>query len=268
MAASGPIERLEAALAGIGPLALAVSGGVDSMTLAHVAHRRPGGDALVFHALSPAVPAEATARVRRHAEAWGWALETVNAGEMEDPRYLENPANRCFFCKSNLYARIAGLTRRTIASGANTDDLGDYRPGLAAARERRVRHPYVEAGIGKAEVRAIARDLGLDDLAELPAAPCLSSRLETGIAVTAERLALVEAAEALLRAELGPGTLRCRLRKAGIAVELEPALLERAGAGTRARIEALLAARGHSGPVAVEPYRMGSAFLRAGRERA
>ena len=108
---------------------------------------------------------------------------SIDAGEFADPRYRANPVNRCYFCKHNLYGTIATRFEGTILSGTNTDDLGDFRPGLKAADEHRVRHPFVEAGLAKSDVRALARELRLDDLAELPAAPCLSSRVETGIAV-------------------------------------------------------------------------------------
>lgn len=263
MASGDPVARLRAVIGEIGPMAVALSGGVDSMTLAHVAHRCLGGDAVMFHALSPAVPAEASARVRRHAETAGWRLEVINAGEMSDPRYLENPVNRCFFCKTNLYSRIAGLTDLTIASGTNVDDLGDYRPGLDAARDHRVRHPYVEAGLTKDEVRRVARALGLDDISELPAAPCLSSRIETGIRVTSERLALVEAVETALRDDLGQGVIRCRVREAGVVVELGEDLLSRLRAPSRARVETVLRDHGHDGAASFEAYRQGSAFLRA-----
>jgi len=257
-----PRSRLEDVIDGIGPLALAVSGGVDSMTLAHVAHARLGEGAVMYHALSPAVPGEATERVRRHAEQAGWRLEVINAGEMQDPRYLENPVNRCFFCKTNLYSRIAGLTERVIASGTNVDDLGDYRPGLEAARDHRVRHPYVEAGLTKCDVRVVARGFGLDDLSELPAAPCLSSRIETGLRVTTERLALVEAVETALRDRMGPGDIRCRVRGSGIAVELDDGLLSTLGEETRRDISALVAEHGAADVVSFEAYRRGSAFLR------
>lgn len=262
MTTGDPGKRLREVVDAIGPVALAVSGGVDSMTLAHVAHRRLGDGAVMFHALSPAVPSEASARVRRHAEAGGWRLEVINAGEMGDPRYLENPVNRCFFCKTNLYSRIAGLTELTIASGTNVDDLGDYRPGLEAARNHRVRHPYVEAGLTKDDVRGVARDLGLDDLSELPAAPCLSSRIETGLTVTSERLALVEAVETALRDDLGQGTIRCRVRQVGVVVELGPDLLARLEASGRECVQTILLDHGHDGGAAFEAYRQGSAFLR------
>ncbi len=257
------IGCLETVIDGIGSLAIAVSGGVDSMTLAHVAQARIGERATMFHALSPAVPAAATARVRAHASRGGWRLDIINAEEMNDPRYLENPLNRCFFCKTNLYSRIAGFTAATIVSGTNLDDLGDFRPGLKAANNHRVRHPYVEAGIAKSDVRGIASDLGLDDLADLPAAPCLSSRIETGIRVTPERLALIEAIEVVLRMSLGDGTIRCRVRNSGVVVELEPAFLMRLGRADRDRVAEILAAHGQAGPAAFDAYRQGSAFVDA-----
>jgi uncharacterized protein len=158
---------LSTVLGGYPRLAIAVSGGVDSMTLAHAAHRRLPAVTMV-HAVSPAVPAHATARVRAHAERAGWRLIVTGAGEFDDPRYRENAVDRCYFCKTNLYARIAAVTDGPIASGANLDDLSDYRPGLTAAAEHGVVHPYILAGMDKAAVRALARDSGLDDLAELP----------------------------------------------------------------------------------------------------
>jgi pyridinium-3,5-biscarboxylic acid mononucleotide sulfurtransferase len=257
---------LHAVLDGMDEVAVAVSGGVDSMTLAVVAHRRLGQAASMVHAISPAVPPEATARVRAHATREGWRLEVIDAGEFEDERYLANPANRCFFCKTNLYGAIASRTRGIILSGTNLDDLGDWRPGLQAASDHDVRHPYVEAGLDKTAVRALARSLGLDDLAELPAAPCLSSRLETGIGVTAERLRLVHAVERLIERELAPATVRCRILYDGIAIQLDPDALARisgpGGEKLKKEIGRVLAEHGRVGPVRFEPYRMGSAFHR------
>ena len=148
------------------------------------------------------------------------AAYEVDAGEFADPAYRANPVNRCYFCKSNLYARIARVTEGPIASGANLDDLGDYRPGLIAAAEHRVRHPFVEAGMAKAAVRALARSFDLADISELPAQPCLSSRIETGIAISADDLAFVACMEQALAPHVAPGTdLRCRVTHGGIVVE-------------------------------------------------
>jgi uncharacterized protein len=235
-------------------LAIAVSGGVDSMTLAHAAHRRLPAVTMV-HAVSPAVPAHATARVRAHAERAGWRLIVTGAGEFDDPRYRENAVDRCYFCKTNLYARIAAVTDGPIASGANLDDLSDYRPGLTAAAEHGVVHPYILAGMDKAAVRALARDSGLDDLAELPAQPCLSSRVETGLPIRADDLAFIDRMERLLAPHLPPGTdIRCRVTHGGIVVEASVDL------GDDGAARDLCAAEGRRF-LGVKPYRRGAAFL-------
>jgi pyridinium-3,5-biscarboxylic acid mononucleotide sulfurtransferase len=259
--------RLDAILSEIGPVAVAVSGGVDSLTLATAAHAH---GALMVHAVSPAVPEEATARVRAEAGRRGWDLAVIEAGEFADPAYRRNPVNRCFFCKTNLYGAIRTRTDRPIVSGANLDDLGEYRPGLDAARAYAVRHPYVEAGMDKAAVRALARDLGLGAVAELPAAPCLSSRVETGIAIEPGTLRFVHAVERLVGAALGGGggagrAVRCRVRAAGIVVELDPQSLAALSDDDRSALRERIAAEAEEGlaaaPVAFAPYRTGSAFL-------
>lgn len=249
---------LEAILADLPNLAIAVSGGVDSMTLAHAAHRAGLPGLLVVHALSPAVPAEATARVRDHATRFGWRLTEVDAGEFADPAYRANPVNRCYFCKTNLYSRIAHVTEGPIASGANLDDLGDYRPGLIAAAEHRVRHPFVEAGMDKAAVRALARGFDLADIAELPAQPCLSSRVETGIAISASDLAFIARMERALAPHLPQGTdLRCRVTHGGIVVEApDPDEAMR-------HIADELCAEERRRFLGFRPYRRGAAFLHA-----
>jgi uncharacterized protein len=246
-------------------LAIAVSGGVDSLTLAYAAHLVRRQPTYVCHAQSPAVPVEATARVRRHAKGTGWQLIVLDAGEFADPDYLRNPVNRCYFCKSNLYDRIAAEVDGTIASGANLDDLGDYRPGLKAAAERRVIHPLVEAGMDKQATRALARALGVDDVAELPAQPCLASRLETGLRVTPERLAFVAEVERRLGSIIGPGVLRCRLTAAGVRIELDLERVRREGTepAILAAAAALCAEAGET-LLPLAPYRRGSAFLHHG----
>ena len=185
------------------------------------------------------------------------------------PTICANPANRCFFCKTNLYGAIAARTAATIVSGTNLDDLGDWRPGLQGGRRRTAcATPTSRQAIDKAGVRALAHALGLEDLAELPAAPCLSSRLATGIRVTPERLRLVHAVERLISRELAPRTVRCRLFHEGVAIQLDPdALIRIRGAGAaplRRSIEHMAGASA----VRYEPYRMGSAFLRTAADGA
>lgn len=262
------LDRLHRCLDEAAPAAIAVSGGVDSMTLAFIAHRRLSDGVSMFHAVSPAVPEAATARVEAYAKCEGWALTIVDAGEFADERYMANPANRCFFCKTNLYGTLAARTGRRLLSGTNLDDLGDWRPGLKAAEAEGVRHPFVEAGIDKAAVRELAARFGLDDLADLPAAPCLSSRIETGLRIDADLLPRIDRIETLLRARLSPQTVRCRKRKDGIVIELDPATLDKLDAGSKQalcdEIRRLIASE-HGDAVAFEPYRRGSAFLRDGR---
>lgn len=262
MTTTDAIDRLESVLAGIGPLAVAVSGGVDSMTLAHVAHRTPGVDASMYHAVSAAVPREATERVRRHADTAGWDLHVVDAGETSDERYVANPVDRCFYCKTNLYGFVAAATALPIASGTNTDDLGDYRPGLLAAEEYDVHHPLVEAGIDKPTVRSIARQLGLVDVAELPAAPCLSSRIETGIRVTPKRLSAVDVIERHLRERVPTANLRCRIRAAGVVIEVDEARVAEVRRLHQAELRELLSTLDIAGELSFEPYHRGGAFLR------
>ncbi len=261
-ARDGILARLVAILDRHERIAIAVSGGVDSMTLGHIAHRFSRACATMYHASGPAVPAAAGARVRAHADGYGWSLVSLDAGEFADPRYRANPVDRCYYCKSNLYARIRSLTADAIASGTNRDDLTDFRPGLRAADEQGVVHPYVEAGIDKAAVYALAATLGLGDLECLPAQPCLASRVETGIAIAAADLAFVDEVEAQLAERLGrDAVVRCRVTHAGIVIELADAADTTKVGMAHAIGELACRARGR-GFAGVRPYRRGAAFLK------
>jgi len=260
------IGRLTCLLRAIRPLRVAVSGGVDSMTLGLLAARTVEDDALICHAISPAVTREATERVQRIAAIEGWRLRLLEAGEFANSDYLRNPYDRCFYCKDSLYRAMADAVGKAdiLVSGTNQDDLDDYRPGLIAARHHRVRHPFVECGVGKSEIRRIARHLGYPDLAELPASPCLSSRVQTGLPIQADQLVFVHRVERRLQQALQPEVVRCRIQADGIAIQLDRDSLQRLN-GAQSRWQSMVTGiaqeHGLSGSVRFEPYRMGSAFV-------
>ncbi len=255
------IERLVAVLDRHDRLALAVSGGVDSMTLAHVAWRFSRARTTMYHATGPAVPASARARVEAHAARDRWPLVLLDAGEQDDARYRANPVDRCYYCKASLYARIREITPDPIASGTNHDDLSDFRPGLRAAAEHGVIHPYVEAAFDKTAVYTLAAKLGLDDLERLPAQPCLASRVETGIAIASRDLAFIDDVETQLAAQLGrEAVVRCRVTQAGVVIEVAAA--DDAPTADAARQVGAAACRVAGRIFAgVRPYRRGAAFI-------
>ena len=261
------IDALEQWLGAYSAIAVAVSGGVDSLTLACLAHRHGQANVEMFHAISPAVPVEATRRVEVLGSREGWSLTVMDAGEFADPTYRANPVNRCYYCKSHLYGAIARCTSAQIVSGTNLDDLGEYRPGLEAATKYAVRHPYVEAGIDKETLRRISTWLGLGDVAALPAAPCLSSRIETAIVIEPEMLELVHALETLVTKRLHARTVRCRVRSRGMVVELDSGSFSELDPNSedaiRREARALLNAAGRRDSLTFEPYRNGGAFLHA-----
>lgn len=262
------LDAVVAKLAAYPSVAVAVSGGVDSLTLATIASRHHAS-AEMFHAVSPAVPPEATERVRNFASREGWQLRVINAGEFESEAYLANPVNRCFYCKQSLYAAIgaiAGATSAQIVSGTNADDLGEYRPGLDAAKLYDVRHPFSELALGKQDVRALASALGLHDVAHLPAAPCLSSRVESGIRIDASMLQDVHRVEKRVRALVPQAkSIRCRIRAAGVVIEIDEQTLMHLDKDEQdyvlAAATSVLRAAGPPRHVSLAPYKSGSAFL-------
>ena len=206
------LASLRATLAALPHALVAFSGGVDSSLLLRVASDVLGARVTALTTVSPTNPEGDTAAAVALATALGVAHVVVDANELEIPQYAANPTNRCYLCKDRLYeicaaeAKTRGLD--AILDGVNVDDLGDYRPGLRAAEEHGIRHPLVEAGLRKAELRAISRVLGLDTW-DRPASPCLSSRFPYGTEITRERLGMVARAETALRA-LGFREVRVR----------------------------------------------------------
>jgi pyridinium-3,5-biscarboxylic acid mononucleotide sulfurtransferase len=237
------LERLHAVLASTGGAVVAFSGGTDSALVAAVAARALGDRALAVTAVSPSLAPGELAEARSVAAVVGIRHRAVRTHEVEREAYLANGIDRCYHCKTELYDVLHGVAAEeslpVVVSGANVDDLGDWRPGLKAAEEHLVRHPLVEAGFTKAEVREAARELGLPTW-DKPASACLSSRIEHGVRITVEDLSRVGKAERALR-DLGFRQVRVRVHGDVARVEVEVQELERfASPGVReAAVEAL-----------------------------
>ncbi|MFB3739292.1 MAG: ATP-dependent sacrificial sulfur transferase LarE [Candidatus Velamenicoccus archaeovorus] len=263
------LEALEGWFAGAERVVVAYSGGTDSTLVAAVATRALGDRALAVTAVSPSLPPGEAAEARRVAAQLGIRHRTVRTHEAEDPRYLANGPDRCYHCKTELYTvlgRVAAEAGRGawVVSGANVDDLGDVRPGLRAAREHGVRHPLVEVGLTKAEVREAARRLELPTW-DKPASACLSSRIAFGMMISVEELARVGRAERLLK---DLGFRQCRVRVHGELVRIEveaPELPRLADPAVRERVVEGLRSLGYRYvTLDLEGFRSGSMNPEAG----
>ncbi len=249
------VEELEGLIRPLGGAIVAFSGGVDSSLVAALAYRALGERALAVTAVSPALATGELDSARDVARAIGITHRVITTDELAREGYRRNGEDRCYHCKTELYDRLLALGD-VVLSGANADDVGDWRPGLRAAAEHGVRHPLLEAGVGKDEVRSLARELGVPS-AEKPASPCLASRLPYGTEVTPETLAQVDAAEQGLKA-LGYRVLRVRHHGDLGRVELAGDELPRALADPAPLLAAVRAAGYTRAELSDQPLRSGS----------
>src|SRR5882757_518703 len=222
---SSKIEQLRELIRSYGSCLVAYSGGVDSVLLARVTREVLGDRCLAVIADSPSLPRRELAEALEIATRFQIPVSVVKTAEFENPNYLANPNNRCYFCKHELFDVLTPIARNegfaVVAYGENASDVGDFRPGARAAAEFQVRAPLKEVGLTKAEIRELSAQLGLPT-ADKPQMACLSSRIPTGDPVTEEALAMIEAAENVLR-DLGFYDVRVRHHKniARIEVGLE-----------------------------------------------
>jgi uncharacterized protein len=212
-------QKLLETLRGYGRVAVAFSGGIDSTVVAQAAYEALGDAAIAVTAVSESLASGELEEADRLARKIGIRHRVVRTEEFADPNYLRNQPDRCYFCKSELYGRLTEILHElgadVIVSGANIDDMGDYRPGIRAAGEHGVRHPLQECDLSKADVRALAQSWGLPTW-DKPATPCLSSRIAYGEEVTPERVRMIDQAEQWLRRR-GLRELRVRYHKGDLA---------------------------------------------------
>jgi len=206
----------------------AFSGGIDSSLVLYLSHYFLGENAIGCISASASLKQRDLDLAIAFCEKYDIKLEIIRTEELNDDNYLQNPANRCYFCKNHLYIALTSLQKKypgyTLLNGTNTDDLGDYRPGLEAAREHTVASPFVDCGLNKQAVRDIAKHLGLAHW-DKPASPCLSSRVPYGDTINPQKLKQIEASEAILN-RYGFRDVRVRHFQHEARIEVPPQELE------------------------------------------
>jgi pyridinium-3,5-biscarboxylic acid mononucleotide sulfurtransferase len=223
-------QKLEELLKGLAPVVVAFSGGVDSSYLAFKAHKVLGAQSMAVTAESPSVPSTQRRMVAEIVSMTGIAHKVIYTRELERPEYSSNPSDRCYYCKDELFGMLQAMAKEygdaVVLDGLNADDLSDFRPGRKAGEEHRVRSPLMEAGLTKNEIRELSRRAGLPT-ADQPASACLASRFPYGIAITEEKLGIVDQGEEALR-EMGFRIFRVRHHEHLVRLEFGPEDLKRA----------------------------------------